>query len=64
MLVLSRKTGETIVIDGTIRVTISSIQGDRVRIGVEAPKHVKVYREEVAARIDPEFGTPLEYACQ
>lgn len=64
MLVLSRKTGESIVIDGNIRVTVSAIQGDRVKIGVEAPRHIKVNREEVAARIEAECDTRLESACR
>ena len=51
MLVLTRKAGEEVVIDGHIRITISAIQGDRVRIGVTAPPHVRVDRAEVARRI-------------
>ena len=51
MLVLTRKPGEEVVIDGHIRITISAIQGDRVRIGVTAPPHVRVDRTEVARRI-------------
>lgn len=38
MLVLARKTAESIVIDDTIRVTIAAIKGDRVRLGIEAPR--------------------------
>ncbi|QEL14998.1 carbon storage regulator CsrA [Limnoglobus roseus] len=64
MLVLSRKAGESIIIDGNIRVTVSLIQGDRVKIGIEAPKHIKVNREEVAARIEAESDTQLEFACR
>lgn len=62
MLVLSRKAGESIVIGGNIKITVSVIHGDRVKIGVEAPKHVKVNREEIAARIAAE--TQLELACR
>lgn len=51
MLVLARKTGETIVIDGHIRVTVMKIGPTAVRLGVEAPKGVSVHREEVADRI-------------
>jgi carbon storage regulator len=47
MLVLSRKLNEKIVIDGGIVVTVVKIEGGQVRLGIEAPKHVKVYREEI-----------------
>ena len=51
MLVLTRKLGETIVIDGTIRVTVTAVQGDRVRIGIEAPPEIRVNREEIQRRL-------------
>jgi carbon storage regulator len=57
MLVLSRKIGEDIIIDGSIRITITAIKGDRVRIGVEAPAEVHVDRQEVRDRIR-EFAAP------
>lgn len=47
MLVLSRKPTETIVIDGCIRVTVLSIRGNQVRLGIEAPERVEIYREEL-----------------
>ena len=47
MLVLSRKLNEKIVIDGGIVVTVVKIEGGQVRLGIEAPKHVKVFREEI-----------------
>jgi carbon storage regulator len=50
MLVLTRRIGETIVIDGDIRVTIVSVKGDKVRIGVTAPEMIRVDREEVHRR--------------
>lgn len=48
MLVLSRKLGEKIVINGNIVVTLVKIDRNQVRIGIEAPKDVPVYREEIA----------------
>jgi carbon storage regulator len=54
MLVLTRKVGEEIIIDGHIRITISSVNGDRVKVGVTAPRDVPVNRGEVAARIAAE----------
>jgi len=47
MLVLSRKKNETIVIRDDIVVTVVEIRGDRVRLGIEAPREVAVHRREV-----------------
>jgi carbon storage regulator len=47
MLVLSRKLNETIIIGGNIRVTLLSIDGDKIKIGVDAPRDIKVFREEL-----------------
>ena len=50
MLVLSRRIGETIVINGDIQVKVLSVQGNKVRLGVVAPDHVSVDRQEVHER--------------
>jgi carbon storage regulator len=47
MLVLGRKENESIVIDGNIKVTILAIRGSQIRLGIEAPKDVAVWREEL-----------------
>jgi len=47
MLVLSRKLNEKIVIDGNIVITVVKIDRNQVRLGIEAPGHVPVYREEI-----------------
>ena len=47
MLVLSRKKNESIVIDNDITIVVVDIRGDKVRLGVEAPKEVPVHRHEV-----------------
>ena len=47
MLVLSRKKNESIVINDTITIVVVEIRGDKVRLGVEAPKEVPVHRREV-----------------
>ena len=51
MLILSRRVDETICIGDDIRVTILGIRGNQIRLGVDAPKEVKVHREEVYQRI-------------
>ena len=62
MLVLTRKIGETIVIDSNIRVTITAIQGGKVRIGIEAPPEIPVDREEVHRRL-AEFTQPTPHVA-
>jgi len=47
MLVLSRKLNETILIGDNIRVTLLGIAGDKIKIGVDAPRDVRVFREEL-----------------
>ena len=47
MLVLSRKKDESIIINDHIRVTVVEIRGDKVRLGIDAPKDVTVHRREV-----------------
>ena len=47
MLVLSRKSNESIVINNNVTVTVVEIRGDKVRLGIVAPKEVQVHRQEV-----------------
>ena len=47
MLVLSRKKNESIIINDNIVVTIVEVRGDKVRLGIDAPKEVTVHRREV-----------------
>lgn len=51
MLLLSRKTGQSIVINEDIVVTVVAVDRNRVRIGVRAPGYVPIYREEVVQRM-------------
>ena len=57
MLVLTRKVGEKIVIDHNITVTITAIDGCKVRIGISAPPEVTINREEIHRRL-AEFAEP------
>ena len=50
MLVLSRKEEETIIVGGSIRITIVSVKGNRVQVGITAPKDVHIVREELIER--------------
>ena len=56
MLVLTRRTGERVVIDESIVVTVLRIDGDRVRVGISAPREVPVRRAELPVR--PASGGP------
>lgn len=47
MLVLSRKKNESIIINNEITIVVVEIRGDKVRLGVEAPKEIPVHRQEV-----------------
>ena len=49
MLVLSRKAGQELVINGNIRITVNRISGNRVTLGISAPKNVRVVRGELEA---------------
>lgn len=57
MLVLSRKVNETIIINDNIVITVVDIRGDKVRLGIEAPKDVPVHRQEVYDAIKRAEGT-------
>ena len=51
MLILTRKVGESVLIGNDISITILSVRGNQVKLGVEAPKEVSVRREEIYQRI-------------
>jgi len=51
MLVLSRKPGESVTIGDEVRITVLSISGKQVRIGIEAPAEIAVHREEIYNKI-------------
>ena len=57
MLVLSRKKNESIVINNDITVTVVEIRGDKVRLGIVAPKEVPVHRQEVFDAIHGKTGS-------
>lgn len=50
MLVLTRKTEESILIGEHIEIRVLGVSGDKVRIGIEAPREIEVFRKEVAGR--------------
>lgn len=52
MLALTRKKGESLVLNNNIEITVLEIRGDQVKIGINAPKEVPVYRKEVYEQIE------------
>ena len=54
MLVLTRKKGEAIVLDDHIEITVLGIDGDQIKLGINAPKNVDIYRKEVYLSIQEE----------
>lgn len=62
MLVLTRRVGESIVVDNHIVVQVIGIKGDKVRLGIQAPANVTVDREEVHQR-RREFALTVPVAC-
>ena len=58
MLILTRRIGETLIINGNIKVAILGVKGNQVRVGVDAPKDIEVHREEIYDRIQAEKEQP------
>lgn len=64
MLVLTRKSGESIVIGEDIEITVVSVEGEAVRLGIRAPREVPVYRSEICEEIRLENLRALRSAGQ
>jgi carbon storage regulator len=69
MLILTRRVGETVMIGDDVTITVLGVKGNQVRVGINAPKHVAVHREEIYERIkreqhseEVETPKPAEYA--
>ena len=60
MLILTRRHGESIIVGDNVRITVISVKGNQVRIGVEAPRSVSVQRQEIAGKKDPAQDNDLE----
>ena len=60
MPALTRKKGESLVINNNIEVTILEIRGDQIKLGISAPRDVSIYRKEVYLQIQEENKAALE----
>ncbi len=54
MLILTRKLGESIIIEDNIKVTVIDINKQQIKLGIDAPKHITINREEVAKKVQDE----------
>lgn len=63
MLILTRRVGETVMIGDEVTITVLGVKGNQVRVGINAPKHVAVHREEIYERIKRE-QQPEEIATE
>ncbi|HOX92086.1 MAG TPA: carbon storage regulator CsrA [Spirochaetales bacterium] len=64
MLILSRKINEKLVIGDGVVISIVEIRGDQVKLGIDAPKNVKVFRQEVYEAIQEENKRAAESSLQ
>ena len=60
MLILTRRMGETLMIGNQVTVTVLAIKGSQVRLGIDAPKDVEVFREEIYDRVQKEKSQQAE----
>lgn len=58
MLILTRKLGESIIIEDNIKITVVDINKQQIKLGIDAPKNITIYREEIAMKIKEENQLP------
>jgi carbon storage regulator len=60
MLILSRRPGESVHLGDDIKITILSIKGQQIKVGLEVPEHMPVYREEIYQKVQTQNASALE----
>lgn len=59
MLILSRKPGESVYLGDDIKLTVISIRGQQIKLGLDVPEHVPVYREEIYLKVQTQNASAL-----
>tara|TARA_B100001964_G_scaffold219126_1_gene260936 strand:- start:655 stop:864 length:210 start_codon:yes stop_codon:yes gene_type:complete len=54
MLILTRRLGESIIIEDNIKITVVDINKQQIKLGIDAPRHITINREEVAKKVEDE----------
>ncbi len=54
MLILTRKLGESIIIEDNIKITVVDINKQQIKLGIDAPRHITINREEIAKKVKEE----------
>ncbi len=54
MLILTRRIGEKLIIADNVEILVLGVKGNHVKLGIEAPKHISVHREEIYIRVEQE----------
>jgi len=60
MLILTRRISESIIVGDDVKITVLGVKGNQVRLGIDAPKHLPVHREEIYERIQHEKKSGVE----
>jgi carbon storage regulator len=60
MLILSRRPGESVHLGDDIKITILSIKGQQIKLGLDVPEHMPVYREEIYLKVQTQNASALE----
>jgi carbon storage regulator len=60
MLILSRRPGESVHVGDDIKITILSIKGQQIKLGLDVPEHMPVYREEIYLKVQTQNASALE----
>ena len=60
MLILSRRPGESVHLGDNIKITILSIKGQQIKLGLDVPEHMPVYREEIYLKVQTQNTSALE----
>ncbi len=64
MLVLSRQVDESIVVNGNIIITVLAIEGDRIKIGIDAPRDIPIFRQELLQAINEQEEVAKDLASR